>query len=117
MRKLMENNRVVLFVYGCLLLCLASYFVIREHKLPHLLENELPFLFLIRFSVFWFVSLMIAVVFYLGHLSYHYFLLKEPDKVLARRAGKAIFWLGVVIGGGLSTLIFLFRCFPDYLYL
>ena len=116
MRRLIESNRLILFVYGCLLLCLASYFVVREHRLPHLLENEMPLLFLIRFSVFWFVSLMIAVILYLVHLSYNYLLLKERDKALARRAGFMTFWLGVAGGTGISLLIFLFRSYPEYFY-
>lgn len=113
----MESNRLILFVYGCLLLCLASYFVIREYRLPYLLENELPFLFLVRFGAFWFVSLMLAVVLYLGHLSYHYLLLKEPDKALARRAGLLTFWLGVAGGTGFALLLYLFREYPEYFYL
>jgi hypothetical protein len=113
----MESNRLLLFVYGCLLLCLASYFVIREHRLPHLLENKMPFLFLIRFSAFWFVSLMIALILYLLQLSCSYLLLKERDKALARRAGFITFWLGVAGGSGVALLIFLFRKFPEYFYL
>ncbi|MER2997889.1 hypothetical protein [Pontibacter populi] len=117
MRRLMESNRFILFVYGCILLCLASYFVIREHRLPHLLENEMPLLFLLRFSVFWFVSLMIAVIMYLVHLSYSYLLLKERDKALARRAGFMTFWLGVAGGTGIVLLLFLYVNYSDYFYL
>jgi hypothetical protein len=117
MRRLIESNRLLLFVYACLLLCLASYFVIREHRLPHLLENKVPFLFLIRISAFWFVSLMIALILYLLQLSCSYLLLKERDKALARRAGFLTFWLGVAGVSGVSLLIFLFRRYPDYFYL
>lgn len=117
MRKLLESNRLVLFVYGCLLLCLASYFVIREHRLPHLLENKLPLLFLIRVAAFWFVSLMLAVVLYLVYLSYYSLVLKEPDKVLAKRVGILIFWLGVAGGTALLLLLYLYLKYPEYLYL
>ena len=114
MRKLIESNRLVLFMYGCLLLCLASYFVIREHRLPFLLDNDVPFQFLVRLGTFWFISMMIAVVIYLAHLSYNYLLLKEPDKALAKYAGLVTFWLGVTGSIILGMLLFLFKLYPAY---
>lgn len=114
MRKLIESNRLILFIYGCVLLCLASYFVIREHRLPFVLDNNVPIQFLIRLGTFWFVSMMIAVILYLAHLSHSYLLLKESDKALAKYAGLVTFWLGVAGCIVLGLLLFFYKLYPTY---
>jgi hypothetical protein len=116
MRKLVERNGLLLLVYGCLLICLASFFVIHESHLIHQRHHDLPVMFLARFGVFWFVSIMIAVVLYLAYLSYFHLFLKAPEKVLARRAGYLTFWLGV---GGcilISLVLYFYYKYPQVFY-
>ena len=117
MRRLIESNKLLLLLYGCLLVCLASYFVIQEHHLSYQLHHKLPLYFIARVGVFWFVSLMIAVVLYLAHLSYHNLFLKKPERVLARNAGYLIFWLGVAGGFLIFAVLCLFYQYPQYFYL
>ncbi|MEJ8755975.1 hypothetical protein WG947_03125 [Pontibacter sp. H259] len=114
MRKLLESNRLLLCVYACLLLSLASFFIFREQRLSYLTDHKLPFLFLVRFGAFWFVSFMLAIVFYLAYLSYQPMLLKKPDKVLARRLGFYTFWLGIGIGVAVLVGLYLLYKFPYY---
>ena len=116
MRKLVERNGLVLLIYGCVLICLASFFIIREHHLVHLEHHDLPLMFLARFGVFWFVSIMIAVVLYLLHLSYFHLFLRAPEKMLARRAGYLTFWMGV---GGvilISLVLYFYYKYPQVFY-
>ncbi|MBC5772540.1 hypothetical protein H8S95_00560 [Pontibacter sp. KCTC 32443] len=117
MRKLLESNRLILVLYGCLLVSLASFFIIREQDILHQIHHELPLMFLVRFGVFWFVSLMIAIVLYLVHLSYYHLFLKSPDRTLARRVGYLTFWLGVGGGTLITVLLYLYHEYPDYFYL
>ena len=114
MRRILESNRLLLIVYACLLLCLASYFVTREPRILYQPESKLPLLFLIRFGVFWFVSFMIAVILYFARLSYQNIILKEPDKTLARRLGYYMFWLGVGLCVAVLTGLYFFINFPEH---
>lgn len=116
MRKLAEGNRLILIIYGCLLVCLASYFVFRDVQLAHELHHKLPLVFLIRFSLFWLVSLLIAVTLFLVQLSYHHLVLKEPDKVLARRAGYLAIGMGMAGTAGMGLVLYLFQRYPAYFY-
>ena len=115
MKKVITGSTTLLWVYGCMLVCLASYFIIREKTIFEVSEHSLPLTFLVRFGIFWFLSLMIAVTFYLAHINYHRLLLKGPEKVLAKRIGYITFLLGLAGGIGLLLTALLFDTIVPYL--
>ncbi|MBB6612439.1 hypothetical protein H7F15_15435 [Pontibacter sp. Tf4] len=117
MRNLFHSNALLLLVYGCLMICLASWFVFRESYVLHELHNQLPLLFLVRFSLFWLVSVLIAVTLFLLQLSYYSLFLKEPDKKLSQRAGFVAIGLGITGCTGVALLIYLYQEYPSYFYL
>lgn len=115
MKKVINGSATLLWLYGCLLVCLASYYIIRENAIFEVSNHSLPLTFLVRFGVLWFLSLMIAVTFYLAHINYHRLLLKGPEKVLARRIGYITFLLGLAGGIGMLLTALLFQDIVPYL--
>lgn len=117
MRKLLQSNQLLLLLYGCLVVCLASYFIIRDLRVIEQLQHRVPYLFLVRFSLFWFVSLLLAVTIYLAQLSSQQLQLTELDKVRAQWAGYATIALGMAGCAGVGLLLYLYRQYPAYFYL
>lgn len=96
---------MLLLLYGSIVIVIGSFFLVRDIRLMFELHHNLPLLFLLRFSVFWFMCLMIAVAGYFMYLSHNQLLLPEPDKVYAARLGRMAFYVGVT-GGSLAFIGF-----------
>lgn len=104
--KIISNYKILLLLYGGFVVIIGSFFLIGDTRLLNELHYKLPILFLIRFSVFWFMCLMIAVAGYLLHLSYNQLAMPEPDKAYAARLGKLALYIGIT-GSTLAFICFI----------
>lgn len=105
MYKIVSNYKMLLLLYGSIVIVIGSFFLVRDIHLMFELHQDLPLLFLLRFSVFWFMCLMIAVAGYFVYLSYNQMLLPEPDRAYAARLGRMALYVGVT-GGTLAFIGF-----------
>lgn len=77
-----------------------------DTELLNKLHLKLPLLFLIRFSVFWLVCLIVAVAGYLLHLRYNQLAMPAPDKAYAARLGRLALYIGLA-GSSLAFISFI----------
>jgi hypothetical protein len=93
--RIISNHKILLFLYGSIVVIIGSFFLVGDAGLLQELHFNLPLLFLIRFSLFWLMCLMIAVAGYLLHLSYNQLAMPEPDKAYAGRLGRLALYIGI----------------------
>jgi len=106
MLKLISNYKVLLFFYGCAIVAIGFFFLALDNSLLHEVHFDLPLLFLIRFSVYWMMCLVIAVSGYLFYLSSRQLVMPRPDRVYAARLGKLALYVGVT-GSTIAFVCFL----------
>ncbi|TXK49644.1 hypothetical protein FVR03_06010 [Pontibacter qinzhouensis] len=71
MKRVRIPVSVIVAAYGCILLLLAAVFLMRDQTLTSM-HKALPVYFLMRFCMFWFISFVLAIVFYLANLNLNY---------------------------------------------
>lgn len=91
---------------GGIVVIIGSFFLVSDTGLLHKQHYNLLLLFLIRFSVFWLMCLMIAMAGYLLQLSYNRLAMPEPDKAYAARLGLLALYTGLA-GSSFAFLSFI----------
>ena len=98
----------IITTYGSLLLIIAFFFLMRDNSV-HKLQHALPLSFIFRFCTFWFISLVLAVVFFMVNLNINHYTSSESDKIKARRVG--LLALGITLLGTVLAVavVYLFQ--------
>jgi len=106
MNKIFYDSKLLLTLYGSLLIIIGLFFLILDEQVLEETYRRLPLLFMIRFSIFWFMCLVVAVAGYLYYLSYTHINLPNPDKLYAARLGRLALYIGVA-GCSMAFICFL----------
>ena len=96
MEKVKGNYKALVTTYICLLLLLGSYLLLNGRFLMnHNTPSELPLDFLLRFGIFWFVSFVLALVFFVVHIRMHQYTLSDVEISQSAKVGTFTFIAGV----------------------
>lgn len=106
MRNTKLLNAGIIAAYTAVLIALAVSFLIADQSLLYRMHYELPLMFMVRFSAFWFLSFVLALSIFLYHLDANYINIPTSDKLYALRLGKLALWVG--IAGGVLAVTFYF---------
>lgn len=106
----MRNNKLInagiIAAYTAILIALAVSFLIADQSLLLRMHYDLPLMFMVRFSAFWFLSFVLALSIFLYHLDANYINIPTSDKLYALRLGKLALWIGLI--GGVLAVTFYF---------
>ncbi|WP_187261973.1 hypothetical protein [Pontibacter beigongshangensis] len=86
MKKVRIPISVIISTYAVVLLLLAAGFLMRDQGI-HRLQSTVPVYFLLRFCTFWFISFILAVIFYLANLNLNYLGTTETEKKYSLQVG------------------------------
>lgn len=106
MQKVKLDYRALITVYVCLLLLMGSYlFLSGNFLMNHNTPSKLPLDFLLRFGIFWFVSFVLALLFFAIHIRMHQYMLSSAEVAQSAKVGTFTF-IGGVSMAILSGLLF-----------
>lgn len=99
-------NAGIIASYTAILVALAVSFLVSDQSLLYRMHYDLPLMFMVRFSAFWFLSFVLALSIFMYHLNANYINIPVSDKLYALRLGKLALWLGLL--GGVLAVTFYF---------
>lgn len=106
MQRFRVNYKAIITTYVCLLLLLGSYLLLNSRFLMnHNTPSELPLDFLLRFSIFWFVSFVLALLFFVVHIRTNQYMFSEAELAQSAKVGIFTFVAGVCLAT-LSGIMF-----------
>lgn len=98
MPRIALGYRSVFFIYCCALVVLGAYLLLSSPFLfNYNTPSKLPLDFLLRFGIFWFVSFVLALVFFLAHLKANEYAFSAAEVAQSSRIGAALFMAGVSV--------------------
>ncbi|WP_299820810.1 hypothetical protein [uncultured Pontibacter sp.] len=107
MGKLKPNATALITVYICLLLLLASNLLLNSVSLTNFTSaGLLPLSFLIRFSIFWFISFVLALLFFVMHIRLHNCSFSDAEIAQSARVGTFTFITGVCMATASGILFY-----------
>lgn len=96
MQKVKLDYKALILIYICLLLLLGSYLLLSSNFLMnHNTPSKLPLDFLLRFGIFWFISFVLALLFFVIHIRMHQYTLTSTEIIQSNRVGTYTFICGV----------------------
>ena len=106
MLKIKVGYKTLIIIYVCLLLLLGSYLLLNARFLMnHNTRSELPLDFLLRFGIFWFISFVLALLFFVFHIRMHQYTLSDTEIAQSAKVGTYAFIAGVCMAT-LSGVVF-----------
>lgn len=112
MRQARVYNGIIISVYTGTLLIIAFYLLLHEESLLHKLRNQLPIIFIARFTLFWFISLLFALIVSLFSLRFTYLHMHGPERLYTLRLCKMVLSVGAI---GVLMIAFAYYCFQLFL--
>ncbi|GAB3204236.1 hypothetical protein ABID22_002998 [Pontibacter aydingkolensis] len=96
MYRIKVSSKMLITAYVCLLLLLGSFLLLNGRFLMnHNTPSELPLDFLLRFGIFWFVSFVLALLFFVFHIRMHQYAFSEAEIAQSTKVGTFTFVAGV----------------------
>lgn len=106
MQRIKVSYKALIGTYVCLLLLLGSYLLLSgRFLLNHNTPSELPLDFLLRFGIFWFISFVLAMLFFVVHIRMHQYTLSDAEIAQSAKVGTFAFVAGVFMAT-LSGVLF-----------
>ncbi len=113
MRQVRVYNGIMISVYTGTLLIIASYLLLYEEAVLHKLRNQLPIVFIARFTLFWLLSFLFALIVSLFSLRFACLHVQEPGKTYKTlRLYKMVLSVGAI---GVLLIAFSYYCFQMFL--
>lgn len=94
MRRIHSCHKLLFFVYSCALLALGSYFLVRDKVIMRSHYGDLPIDFIVRFGMFWFISFVLALLFFMLHIYLNKYYFSDSEILQSSKVGKLAFTLG-----------------------
>lgn len=102
-----QYHFVVLSLYASILMAIGAFFLASD---PLFLQGyylyQVPIAFVLRFSMFWFCSFVLAILVFLLYIRRHARFIKPVDKRIALQLSAYVFSFGAIAAALLGYLIY-----------
>ncbi|MEJ8802236.1 hypothetical protein [Pontibacter sp. H249] len=106
MHRIKISYKTLITIYIGLVTLLGFYLLLNSKFLmSYTSVSELPLAFLLRFGIFWFVSFVLALVFFVAHIHMHQYTLSDAEIAQSAKVGTFAFIGGVCVAALSGILI------------
>lgn len=100
MKGLFAFSRLLALIYSFIILALGFFFLTRDQFVMRTIRGEVPMDFYVRFGAFWFISFVLALLFFFFHLLFNKYYYTDAELTQSTMIGKMAF----VVGTGAAAI-------------